>query len=72
MLVVHELERLITFFIVDAELNSCEFLSVVEMEQVEGLEKELEEAKRKLAQISSYLETRRKQKIMGRQIGKFE
>ncbi|XP_041022006.1 protein MICRORCHIDIA 2-like isoform X2 [Juglans microcarpa x Juglans regia] len=38
----------------------------------ECLEKELEEAKKKLAQISSYLETRRKQKIMGLQIGKFE
>ncbi|KAG6645648.1 hypothetical protein I3843_08G130600 [Carya illinoinensis] len=37
----------------------------------ECLEKELEEAKRKLAQISSYLETRRKQKMMGLQIEKF-
>lgn len=34
------------------------------MKQIENLEKELEMAKRKSAQLASYLETKRKQKIM--------
>ncbi|XP_059437585.1 protein MICRORCHIDIA 2-like [Corylus avellana] len=37
---------------------------------IEGLEKELKEAKRKCAQLSSYLETRKKQKIIEQSTGK--
>ena len=35
--------------------------------QIEELEKELEQAKRKCAQLASHLETKRKQKIMQQQ-----
>jgi DNA topoisomerase VI subunit B len=43
---------------------------VAEMEQIESLEKELKEAKMKCAQLSSYLETRKKQKIADEQTEK--
>lgn len=39
------------------------------MEQIEGLEKELKEAKMKRDQLSLYLETRKKQKIVEPQTG---
>jgi hypothetical protein len=43
---------------------------LLKLKQIEGLEKELKEAKRKSAQLSSYLETRKKQKIMEQNTGK--